>query len=65
MLVIFYVVIVSLNLTIVKSDSHIVNSLRVDFTNYNVGDTDALGFDYSIDEKDFLEYPSIMIIANV
>ena len=54
-----------LNLTILVSDSHIVNRLRVDDTIYNVDNTDSLGFDYSIDEKDFLEYPSIMILANV
>jgi tetratricopeptide (TPR) repeat protein len=54
-----------LNLTILVSDSHIVNRLRVDDTIYNVDNTDPLGFDYSINEKDFLEYPSIMILANV
>lgn len=54
-----------LNLTILVSDSHMVNRLRVDDTIYNVDNTDSLGFDYSIDEKDFLEYPSIMILANV
>jgi len=54
-----------LNLTILVSDSHIVNRLRVDDTIYNVDNTDSLGFDYSINEKDFLEYPSIMILANV
>jgi hypothetical protein len=54
-----------MNLTILVSDSHIVNRLRVDDTIYNVDNTDSLGFDYSINEKDFLEYPSIMILANV
>ena len=54
-----------LNLTILVSDSHIVNRLRVDDTIYNVDNTDSLGFDYSINEKDFLEYPSIMILAHV
>jgi tetratricopeptide (TPR) repeat protein len=54
-----------LNLTILVSDSHIVNRLRVDDTIYNVDNTDPLGFDYSLDEKDFLEYPSLMLLANV
>jgi tetratricopeptide (TPR) repeat protein len=54
-----------LNLTILVSDSHMVNRLRVDDTLYNVDNTDPLGFDYSLDEKDFLEYPSIMLLANV
>ena len=54
-----------LNLTILVSDSHMVNRLRVDDTIYNVDNTDSLGFDYSIDEKDFLEYPSLMLLANV
>jgi tetratricopeptide (TPR) repeat protein len=53
-----------LNLTILVSDSHIVNRLRVDDTIYTVDNTDSLGFDYSIDEKDFLEYPSLMLLAN-
>jgi tetratricopeptide (TPR) repeat protein len=55
----------SLNLTILVSDSHMVNRLRADDTIYNVDNTDSLGFDYSLDEKDFLEYPSIMLLANV
>ena len=54
-----------LNLTILVSDSHIVNRLRVDDTLYTIDNTDPLGFDYSLDEKDFLEYPSIMLLANV
>ncbi|NIQ88831.1 MAG: tetratricopeptide repeat protein, partial [Deltaproteobacteria bacterium] len=54
-----------LNLTILVSDSHIVNRLRVDDTLYTVDNTDPLGFDYDLDEKDFLEYPSIMLLANV
>jgi tetratricopeptide (TPR) repeat protein len=55
----------SLELTILVSDSHMVNRLRVDDTIYNVDNTDPLGFDYSLDEKDFLEYPSVMLLANV
>ena len=54
-----------LDLTILVSDSHIVNRLRVDDTIYNVDNTDPLGFDYSLEEKDFLEYPSLMLLANV
>jgi tetratricopeptide (TPR) repeat protein len=55
----------SLNLTILVSDSHIVNRLRVNDTLYTVDNTDPHGFDYDLDEKDFLEYPSIMLLANV
>ena len=55
----------SLNLTILVSDSHMVSRLRVDDTIYNVDNTDPLGFDYDLEEKDFLEYPSIMLLANV
>lgn len=55
----------NLNLTILVSDSHIVNRLRVDDTTYNVDNTDPLGFDYDLEEEDFLEYPSIMLLANV
>jgi tetratricopeptide (TPR) repeat protein len=55
----------SLDLTILVSDSHMVNRLRVDDTLYHVDNTDPLGFDYDLDEKDFLEYPSIMLLANV
>ena len=54
-----------LNLTILVSDSHMVNRLRADDTIYNIDNTDPLGFDYSLDEKDFLEYPSILLLANV
>ena len=55
----------NLNLTILVSDSHIVNRLRVDDTLYIVDNTDPLGFDYDLDEEDFLEYPSILLLANV
>ncbi|MEE9609760.1 MAG: tetratricopeptide repeat protein [Desulfatiglandales bacterium] len=54
-----------LNLTILVSDSHMVNRLRVDDTIYNVDNTDPLGFDYDLEEKNFLEYPYIMLLANV
>jgi tetratricopeptide (TPR) repeat protein len=55
----------SLELTILVSDSHMVNRLRVDDTLYNVDNTDPLGFDYSLDDKDFVEYPAILLLANV
>lgn len=55
----------NLNLTILVSDSHIVNRLRVDDTLYTVDNTDPLGFDYNLDEEIFVEYPAIMILANV
>jgi tetratricopeptide (TPR) repeat protein len=42
-----------------------VNRLRVDDTIYNVDNTDPLGFDYDLEEKNFLEYPYIMLLANV
>jgi tetratricopeptide (TPR) repeat protein len=54
-----------LNLTILVSDSHMVNRLRADDTIYNIDNTDPLGFDYDLEEKDFLEYPSILLLANV
>jgi tetratricopeptide (TPR) repeat protein len=54
-----------LNLTILVSDSHMVNRLRVDDTIYNVDNTDPLGFDYDLDEEVFWEYPSILLLANV
>jgi len=55
----------SLELTILVSDSHMVNRLRVDDTLYDVDNTDPLGFDYNLDEKDFVEYPPILLLANV
>jgi tetratricopeptide (TPR) repeat protein len=55
----------NLNLTILVSDSHMVNRLRVDDSLYNIDNTDPLGFDYSLDAKDFLEYQSLMLLANV
>jgi tetratricopeptide (TPR) repeat protein len=55
----------SLDLTILVSDSHMVNRLRVNDTLYTVDNTDPLGFDYDLDEKNFLEYPSIFLLANV
>jgi hypothetical protein len=55
----------SLELTILVSDSHMVNRLRVDDTLYNVDNTDPLGFDCNLDEKDFMEYQPLMLLANV
>jgi len=55
----------SLELTILVSDSHILNRLRVDDTLYNIDNTDPLDFDCNLDEKDFLEYPSLMLLAHV
>jgi tetratricopeptide (TPR) repeat protein len=55
----------SLELTILVSASHMVNRLRVDDTLYTVDNTDPLGFDYNLDQKDFLEYPPLMLLANV
>ena len=55
----------SLNLTILVSDSHIVNRLRVDDTVFNIDNTDPLGFDCSLDEQDYTEYPATMFLANV
>ena len=54
-----------LNLTILVSDSHIVNRLRVDGSTYNIDHTDPLGFDYDLNEKSFCEYPVIGLLANV
>lgn len=54
-----------LNLTILVSDSHIVNRLRVDDTLYTVDNTDPLGFDYNLDVEHFLEYPSIFLLAHL
>jgi tetratricopeptide (TPR) repeat protein len=56
----------SLELTILVSDSHIVNRLRIDSANFcNIDNTDALGFDCHIREEEFLEYPPLKLVANV
>lgn len=56
----------SLELTILVSDSHIVNRLRIDSANScNIDNTDPLGFDCQIKEEEFLEYPPVKLIANV
>ena len=54
-----------LELTILVSDSHIVNKLSVDGNNYHIDHTDPLGFDYDLGEKYFIEYPAIYLLANV
>jgi len=56
----------SLELTILVSDSHIVNRLRIDSANFcNIDNTDPLGFDCHIKEEEFLEYPPVKLVANV
>ncbi|MEJ2363190.1 MAG: tetratricopeptide repeat protein [Deltaproteobacteria bacterium] len=55
-----------LNLTILVSGSHMVNRLRLDSAGFcNIDNTDPLGFDCSIKEEEFLEYPPIKLVANV
>ena len=55
-----------LNLTILISDSHILNRLRIDSTDCcDIDNTDPLGFDCSVKEEEFLEYPPIKLVANV
>jgi hypothetical protein len=55
-----------LNLTILVSGSHIINRLRIDSAHFcNIDNTDPLGFDCSINEEEFLEYPPIKLVANV
>jgi tetratricopeptide (TPR) repeat protein len=55
-----------LNLTILISESHILNRLRIDSTaGCDIDNTDPLGFDCSIKEEEFLEYPPIKLVANV
>jgi len=54
-----------LDLTILVSDSHIVNRLRVDDTIFNIDNTDSLGFDCNLHEQDYMEYPATMFLANV
>ena len=55
-----------LNLTILVSDSHVVNRLRIDNSDFcNIDNTDPLGFDCSIEEDEFVEYPPVKLLANV
>lgn len=55
----------NLNLTIMVSDSHIVNRLRLDNTLADIDNTDPFGFDCNIEEKNFREFPSLKLLANV
>jgi tetratricopeptide (TPR) repeat protein len=54
-----------LYLTILVSDSHVVNRLRVDDTIDTIDNTDPQGFDCSIKEEEFLEHPPVKLMANV
>jgi tetratricopeptide (TPR) repeat protein len=54
-----------LNLTILVSDSHVVNRLRVDDTIDTIDNTDPQGFGCSIKEEEFLEHPPVKLMANV
>lgn len=55
-----------LNLTILVSGSHMVNRLRIDSSDCcNIDNTDPLGFDCSIEEDEFVEYPPVKLVANV
>jgi hypothetical protein len=54
-----------LDLTILVSDSHVVNRLKVDDTIDTIDNTDPLGFDCSIKEEEFLEHPPVKLMANV
>ena len=54
-----------LDLTILVSDSHVVNRLRVDDTIDIIDNTDPQGFDCSIKEEEFLEYQPVKLMANV
>jgi len=55
----------NLNLTIMVSDNHMVNRLRVDGIATNIDNTDPLGFDCDIEEKEFTEYQPVKLLANV
>jgi tetratricopeptide (TPR) repeat protein len=54
-----------LNLTILVSDTHVVNRLRVDDSIDTIDNTDPLGFDCQLKEEEFLECPPVKLIANV
>jgi tetratricopeptide (TPR) repeat protein len=55
----------NLNLTIMMSDSHILNRLTVGGTVTNIDNTDQLGFDCAIEERTFSEYEPVKLLANV
>ncbi len=54
-----------LNLTIVVSDSHILNRLKVDEATYNIDNTDPLAFDCDLEDQYFVEYPVVCLLAHV
>lgn len=54
-----------LHLSIMVSNSHLLNRLRIGENTYNIDNTDPLGFDCDLDEKRFHEYPAIGILAHV
>jgi len=54
-----------LSLTILVSDSHILNRLRVDGNIYNIDNTDPLGFGCVFNDENFFEYPTIDLLASV
>jgi tetratricopeptide (TPR) repeat protein len=53
-----------LDLTVLVSDSHVVNRLRVDDTTDTIDNTDPQGFNCSIKEEEFLEHPPVKLMAN-
>jgi len=54
-----------LDLTILVSDSHILNRLRVNENVFNIDNTDPLGFDCELSGKSFFEHPPIVLSAHV
>jgi tetratricopeptide (TPR) repeat protein len=55
----------NLHLTIMMSDSHILNRLTVDGMVTNIDNTDPLGFDCAIEERTFSEHEAVKLLANV
>jgi tetratricopeptide (TPR) repeat protein len=55
----------NLNLTVMVSDNHLINRLTVDDIATNIDNTDPLGFDCDIEEKEFTECPPVNLLANV
>jgi tetratricopeptide (TPR) repeat protein len=54
-----------LDLTILVSDSHMLNRLRTDGTLCNIDNTDPLGFDLEMETDSFSEYPVLALLTNV
>jgi tetratricopeptide (TPR) repeat protein len=54
-----------LHLGILSSGSHVLNRLNAGEGVYNIENTDPLGFDCSLIDESFVEYPAIMIVAHV